>query len=1284
MPYKILMAGLTAFLLGYSVSSSGAGASISSVTASPSSISLNIPVSGNVTQTVTITVKRSSSAITSISLTLTGLPTTPTGSVTASAFSPSTVTSFDGSGNGTSTFTLTVTSAAVVTSTSLTVTASASGVTSKTKSISLDLSINGAWSDFKYVFRTGDDLYTSTCIGGGNGATAEDCTAIRPWDTDWRMLSASENVTYYNPSVVYTPWPGLSNASFTGALSNPQIGQAGASLSRNLSGFMYEVAVDDSGFSGLRPKRGTVSNRTTGANGLVDLWDSHTRYTVNTSSVDVTSSVFQPITTPGVDPSVVTTGDVKLNPTVTTSTLSSSTTCYSALGGGTVSCRTIAQAQQNIANWYQYYRRRSLMARGAIANVITSSPNYRYGMSVINKSSGTGSLFVETPSSGTTDYTSHNSTMLASLYDFVWASNSTPLRVGLDQVGKYFRGTLTGHTTNPPMTSACQQNFTVLLTDGYWNETTAPSGIGDADADTRSVTLADVARYYYITDLSTTLANTVPTTTFDTATWQHMVTFGVAFGLQGSLVDTDGDGWPNPLLAESGDWGNPLSSTCTSSNGECPERIDDLWHAGYNSRGGFASASNPEEVQAALSDALHSIAGRTATAASISTNSTRLDTGTLIYQAQFNSADWTGRLLAYKLNSDGSIYDPNHNGNIIEDAAWDTNASGSIPSSSSRNVYTWNATTGVVFDVSHWNNLSASQQSALQNGGSVTAGQNRLDWIRGDQSLEQPNGSFRARTYLLGDLVNSNPAFVSATNFGYDNLPAGTPGQSSYSSFVNTSQSRTKMLYAGANDGLLHGFNATTGVEKFAFFPNSLFSNLSGSNTLTDSGYSHKYFIDGSPQAGDAYFLSPPIGNGVATDPNNWRTVLVGSLGAGGKSIFALDVTTPDSFSQSKILWEFSDSADLGYTIGQFIQPSIGRTQDGSWVVIFGNGYASTNNHAILYVVNLITGALLKKIDTGAGSAGSPNGLAGPVLVSDDYRTIKYVYAGDMLGNLWKFDLSSSTTSNWGVAFKNVTTAKPLFQAHYYSASPLTDVVQPITAPPEVGSHPNGGYMVFFGTGKYFETGDHTTTAVQSLYGIWDKDDGTTACTQASDSCVFPTNRSTLQVQTILAEPSSNGNTWRVVSQNTIDWASKRGWYLDLLQPPSATAKGERVVNVPILNNSRALFTTLLPSLDPCAGGGSSWIMEVDMLSGGRTSSSLFDVNQDGLFNSSDFVTATGVGTVAATGLYSGSVGIINTPSIISAGEVEYMIAGGSSGSILNVRKQGNLSSGRQSWRQLR
>lgn len=1209
----------------------------------PSTDPTTVTVTQGFEATATITVTPIGSFTADVTLSISaGLPGN-----TNIFFNPTVITG----GSGTATLRFAPTLASSANTYTVTIKAVGVGITNYT---TIDLRIvdaNGGWMDFYYMQTNTDDVYTNDCNGANYGSVSK-CSLMSPADVDWRMRSSDVNVMYYNPNVTYMPWPDLPlnsidfpDASFTAARSNPHPLREGYTALTNLTGISYEVADDNSGFSSTRPHRGTASNRTTGGNGLIDLWDNHIRYTVNAASVTQTTYDF------GTDNErIVTSGDVGLNPLVTTTTLSDPDVCYEELGGSDLYCRTIAETQQNIANWYQYYRRRSLTTKAAVGNVIANTPQYRYGFGLINDAA----KFKEMPTVTTTDVAAHNSALLNSLYSHKWTSFGTPLQAGLDRAGQYYKGTLPGHTTTLPIISQCQQNFTILMTDGYWNGT-LPSGVGDVDGDTYSTTVADVARKYYLADLSTTYPNVVPTSLFDEADWQHMVSFMVALGVTGNLADMDGDGWPNPPLIESSNWGNPSSND--------PTKIDDMWHGAYNSRGTFVSAQSPQELQQAMSNALANISVRIGTAASIATNSTRLDTNTLIYQAKFNPTGWSGRLVAYRVNPDGTV----------GDIAWDTQTVG-LPAPSNRKIYTWNDFSGIPFNASNWDFLSASQQTALRNGGTVSSGLDRLNWLLGDQTREQPAGTLRKRTYLLGDIVNSNPAFAGGdTDYGYTSLPGGDD-RNSYATFVDYNKTRRPMLYVGANDALLHAFDASTGEEKFGYIPNAVFPNLQTGNapSLTGIGYNHRYFVDGSPQVAHAYWSGA------------WHTVLVGSNGAGAKSLFALDVTDPDTFNESKVLWEFTDT-DLGYPIGQFTQPAIGRAKNGDWVVIFGNGYESTNNRAMLYIVRVNDGALVKKIDTGVGSATSPNGMSGPVLIADSQRLIKYAYAGDLRGNMWKFDLSGLSPNNWRSAFTASgaasDTPKPLFQAHYYKTSPATDVIQPIVAAPDVGLHPNSGYIVVFGTGKFFETTDHLDVSVQSVYGIWDKNDGTTACAALDDSCVYPTNRSTLQQQSITAEVTANSRNWRIVSSNPIDWDTQRGWYLDFLKPTTPpTAEGERVVSAPVLSHGRAIVITLIPAVLSCFGGGTSWIMEINMQTGGSLNEPVFDVNQDGLFDDNDKIN-NGEDNVSGS---ESNVGIINAPSIISAGSIEYKYGGGSTGDIMVAREKGSsLITGRTSWTQI-
>ena len=711
--------------------------------------------------------------------------------------------------------------------------------------------------------------------------------------------------------------------------------------------------------------------------------------------------------------------------------------------------------------------------------------------------------------------------------------------------------------------------------------------------------------------------------------------------------------------------------------------------------------TNPALLRDQLATALNQILDTVGSSASISTNSTRLDSDSFIYQARFDSLDWSGQLLAYKINMNGSV------GGI----EWE--ASELIPAHGSRSIYTYDGSDGLPFNTANFNNLSAEQRADLI---SVDI----LNYLRGDQSNE---GVLRTRNTLLGDIVNSDPWFVGRASYGYGILP-GIEGEE-YTNFINSSAiiDRTPMLYVGANDGMLHAFHAGKledggGVEQFAYVPKSIYSNLA---SLADPNYTHKYFVDGAPRASDVYI---DVGNGGP----EWRTILVGSVGAGGRGIYALDVTDPDNFDQDNVLWEYSyDAADCALAspidpdrceVGELIgQPSIVRLNNGRWGVVFGNGYNSDSRSASLFIIDAETGDLIRRYRTVSSNeesgllagltpttiatrydANYSNGMATPIVIDyDGDRIADRIYAGDLYGNLWRVDIrdndvaNTDDSSDWVFPWTTThagsggpagrTIPQPLF-----TAVDRDGLVQPITGKPQVG-RTDGGYMVFFGTGKYFSNDDNIIPAdpqVQSFYGIKDLDVRVTG----RDSDTLLKQEITHEFHETFYDSEGTGHPWdvRVVSDHLM--GTESGWFLDLIPPPHITGEGERVVSMPLLWRDRIIFVTLIPDPDPCAYGGTGWIMEIDPKTGGRLGFTVFDLNRDGAFNEDEYVQI-GVDDegnpimVPVSGVRS-KEGIIKTPGVISADGVAYKYTSGSTGVIEVIENAGETGRGRQSWQQLR
>lgn len=1028
------------------------------------------------------------------------------------------------------------------------------------------------------------------------------------------LASSKLNHVYFDPAKTYDPPPKASggkfpNAPFTGA---PLNGYDSASATVDLSSG-YRALMDDYYYYGYFPYRRNY----------------YTGYAVSPYSKAGAAFYYQ-FTAGCSDPY--------------------NSNCYSLV-------RPIAASQkQNFANWFSYYRTRLMAAKAGASEAFSGQPgNMRVGYGTIN-SQGT---IVR----GVRPFVDVAGGRQSRTQFFDWlqgasAGGGTPLRAALKDVGDYYSRTDDkGPYSSTPGVSGgsnyeCRKSYTVLTTDGYWSgswpwnnsanyDGSAGPSITKYDgstyqyspvapfSDNYNNTLADVAMYYWDHDLQPTLLNKVPATDRDPAFWQHMVTYGVGFGV-GGTVNSD-TAFAAAKNGASINWPDPSSSD--------PAKVDDLLHAGVNSRGGFFSASDPQVFSRELSSLLADIINRgSASSSSIAANSTSLDTNSLVYQALFNSNGWYGDLVAYSLQTNGDLLStPNWKAGSQLDAYTNSQV---VSTQSPRNIYT-SRNDKVGLTSFYWADLSTTEQTILN--GSDGKGQARLDYLRGDRSQEAQNGGvFRDRKSRLGDIVNSSPAFSGRGGYGYQQLP-GSAG-ADYPAYLQVKRNRREMVYVGANDGMLHGFDANTGDEVFSFIPRSVFDRLPD---LTSPNYNHEYFVDGSPIVTDVYL------NG------SWKTVLVGTLNEGGNSIYALDITDPNNPS---LMWQFSDPA-LGVGIKEVsvIPTSDTGASVDHWLVAVGNGYNSSTDQAALVLIDMATGALYQSpIIVG----GTGNGMAAVTAISSDGSNLAdTIYAGDLKGNMWKFNHDNKGV--WSAAYGTNSNPAPLFHAVDDAGHD-----QPITSRPDVGKNSDGKIMVYFGTGKYLEVPDISDNQVQSLYGIID-DGKTVARTELLQQKITDEGAVTV---------SGTNYPYRIVSNNQI--GSQPGWYINLISPVQGP-QGERLNIRPVVRGEAVVFVTLVPSSNPCDGGGSSWMIAVDKNNGGLVKGGVYDLNNDGVVNKKDYVNS---GTIQVPVSAIGSYSIATRPNFLSGpGGVDIGHVSESSGKVLrfNVKGLGGAP-GRQSWRQIR
>lgn len=957
---------------------------------------------------------------------------------------------------------------------------------------------------------------------------------------------------------------------------------------------------------------------------------------------------------------------------------------------GATAC-TYEEEMTNFANWFAYYRTRFQMAKTSIGRAfLTLGSDFRVGFMTINFST-THWLAVNDFNTAATE---QKDQWFGKLYNAT-DSGSTPLRGALSRAGRYYGNQNPGGTMGAsPIQQSCQPSYSILTSDGYWNDSSGyyqlngSTSVGNQDSGTGnppaevppyatkssgswdgngvSNTLADVAMYYYKTDLRTDLADQVPSSGKDNAPHQHMTTFTVGMGLAGTF-NYD----PNYETQVAGDFKDVTQGTKFWPNPGSQEeaKLDDLWHAAVNGRGKFFSAQDPVALANGIAETLNSVQSRIGAGAAAATSNLQPVAGdNFAFTAQYQTVEWSGDLKARTIDlSTGAVatrelwsaqalldqrdhgtrriltFDPadtdptatvvvnsvtrTQNGNRLRSFCAKDSPAANYPRCDDGGLLT------ATEMADHFDPLGGANGALYQSVPWPTDGSNRhlsatkvslIDYLRGETVNETSGGSgttdlYRNRAHLLGDIVNAQPAYVKAPPFQYSDA--------NYSAFKSANATRFGMVYAAANDGMLHAFATdpdgspyfqTAGIatpvtgddtftgtlstdpvsgegsENWAYVPDMVFPTL---KRLAETNYAtnHRYSVDGSPVVGD-------VCTGACSSAGAWRTILVAGLNKGGRGYYALDITSPQA---PVALWELkggsaaaciaNDAAvdgtqtgdcNIGFTFGNPVIAK--RPSDGKWVVFVTSGHNNISpgdGQGHLYIVDAQTGVILQRISTPVGDTTTPSGLArinGWVDNASVNNTVKTIYGGDLLGNLWRFQLEA---------------AAPLSANTLSLLGTLTDPAgtpQPITTRPELGQDPETlARIIFVATGKFLGVPDKADQQRQSVYAIKDP------MNVQNMTGVVTMARSGGTIAGFRQQTFTATSTTRAIADNTpVDFATENGWFIDLPDGGS-TSPSERVNVDPILQLGTLVVPSNVPSNDTCVAGGYGWVNFFDFRSGG-------------------------------------------------------------------------------------
>lgn len=636
-----------------------------------------------------------------------------------------------------------------------------------------------------------------------------------------------------------------------------------------------------------------------------------------------------------------------------------------------------------------------------------------------------------------------------------------------------------------------------------------------------------------------------------------------------------------------------------------PATLDKVAQSGGTSTA--YNAADSASLNAALDAIFQDIEAKSGSSGATTTNSTGLTTGAQIFKASFNPASWSGDLAGYPVNGSG----------VSQSATWNA----AIQGVASRKLLMTSGSSAAEFK---WSNLTASQQTAV-------GSQSTVDFLRGDRTGE--GSTFRKRDSLLGDIIHSAPTYMNERASGL--------------------KPKAEVIFVGANDGMLHAFDLTkaSNNELFGYLPAGInLSNLAGSSKATYTK-SHKYFVDGQ------------IAVSARADTASGKNILVAALGRGGRGAFALDVTDP---ANPSLAWDLTGAnaiAGMEHILGASFITKVNVTDgDGNPrdAVVIPNGVirapATGANIPSLLILDLQDGSLIARIDAvdPDDTSTSPNGLSSPRGWDEDGNgTTDLVYAGDLHGNLWKFDLSDSMVGKWGVVDD-----APLFVAVAGGKR------QPITGGISISVSPvDYRRWIHFGTGQFLDSDDFANRDVQSMYGLIDQD--------SPINTAKSTGRTMLHTRTIASEEGTTPPIRFFESASALG-SGKSGWYIDLLDP-TVGAEGERVIGTPQEVAGQLRVSSGIPGSDACTPAGGGFIYVLDAFSGASTPYQAIDTNGDGRVDNDDKSNGKTTGGIGA------DVGLVGDTT--QTGDI--LSYGGSSNKLGSLKVKDDAARGRVSWREI-